>query len=151
MKAVTEFPNYVLNKALAAKAALAAEGKTPEEIQASLGESFKYEGDKLNYFIQAIEVASQNAEGLKRVLVMRLGEGENAPAKAVKVEDIVYVPEGIVLTAYKAPEKSKDGKRGGRGDKPKGSPWGLSPEEQAEKLAKRGAKTAAAAAAKPKA
>lgn len=142
MKAVTEFPNYLLNKGLQTQAALAAEGKTPEEIQASLGETYKYEGDKLKYFVTSLEVASKNPENLKRVMVCRLNEGETAPAKATQVEDICYVPEAIILTKPAAPAKDAKGGRGGKGGKggrdgggQKSSPWGISPEEAAAKKA----------------
>jgi hypothetical protein len=144
MKSVTEFANVTLNKGLSAKAALAAEGKNPEEVQQSLGETFKYEGDKLKYFMNALDVAGQNQTNLKRVFVISLNEGENAPAKAVQVEEMYYVPEFMITVApMKADAKggrgggrggSGGGGRGGRGGEKKGgSPWGLSPEEKAAK------------------
>lgn len=141
MKSVTEFPSFVLTKGLAAKTALAAEGKNPEEIQAGLGESFKFEGDKLKHFVNALEVAGTNTTNLKRVVVMSLNEGETAPAKSTQVEEHHYVPE---FFQEAKPQASKEDARGGRGGKggrpggkggggPKGSPWGLSPEEKAMK------------------
>lgn len=140
MKAVTEFPNFTLNKALKAKADLAAAGKSPEEIQQSLGETFKYEGDKLKHFVNSLDVAGSNVDGLKRVMVVSLNEGEAAPQKAVQVEEHYYVPEFYTPVANPAAAQGKGG-RGGRpnnrrggGDK-KGSPWGLSPEEKAAKNA----------------
>ncbi|PIS10759.1 MAG: hypothetical protein COT73_07535 [Bdellovibrio sp. CG10_big_fil_rev_8_21_14_0_10_47_8] len=143
MKAVTEFPSYILTKALAAKAALTTEGKTPEEIQQNLGESFKLEGDRLKHFVAALDVAAQNTESLRRVLVIGLNEGEVAPAKAVKVEEHYYLPEFLVLTNAR-PERNDrkgGGQRGGKGKGgPKGSPWGLSPEEKAAKNNKAPAK-----------
>jgi hypothetical protein len=139
MKAVTEFSVFTLNKAIQAKAALAAEGKTPEEIQENLGQSFKLEGEKLGYFIQSLEIASTNSQNLKRVLIVRLNEGEKAPAKAVQIEELHFIPE-FFLQNTPAPAVSapaKGGRSGGRGNKggggPKGSPWGLSPEEKALK------------------
>lgn len=150
MKSVTEFASFTLNQGLKAKAALSAEGKTPEEIQASLGERFKYEGDKLKHFCNALDVAGQNAENLKRVLVLSFSEGENTPPKATKIDEHVYLAEYHV-TAKPAGQKKDDAKggrrgggkgrggdRGGRGGaggerKPKESPWGLSPEEKAAK------------------
>jgi hypothetical protein len=143
MKAVTEFPNVILTKGLSAKAALAAEGKTPEEIQQSLGESFKFEGDKLKHLVAAIDVASQNTQNLRRVLVLSLNEGEKAPVKAVKVEEHFYVPEFVVMASTKPHADDRKGGRGGKGGKggPKSSPWGLSPEEKAAKN-KGGAKKA---------
>jgi len=140
MKAVTEFPAFTLTKAIQTKAAMVAEGKTPEEIQANFAESFKFEGEKLSCFIHSLEVASSNAQNLKRILVVKLNEGETAPAKAVKVEDYHFIPEFLVqANAPKTDQGSKGGRgrQGGRGGKggggPKGSPWGLSPEEKAAK------------------
>jgi hypothetical protein len=148
MKAVTEFPSFTLTKAIAAKNALAAAGKTPEEIQTSLGETFKLEGDKLKHFVNAVDVAGQNEANLKRVLVVSLNEGESAPNKATKVEEHYYVPEFLITSAPAPKADAKGGRHGGgrggkgRGDKPKSSPWGLSPEEKAAKGAgKAAAKT----------
>ncbi len=136
MKAVTEFPSFTLNQALKTQAALTAEGKTPEEVQASLATSFKLEGDKLKYFINSLEVAGKNVDNLKRVLVVSLAEGETVPNKSSKVEELHYVPEFYVEARTQQPAKAggKFGaRRGGGGDRPKGSPWGLSPEEKAAK------------------
>lgn len=140
MKSVTEFASFILIKGLEAKTALVTEGKTPEEIQAKLGESFKFEGDKLKHFTAALEVAGQNLENLSRVLVVSLNEGESAPAKAVKVEEHHYVPEFKIAPrttiANKADIQKNAGKGGPGGKKhsgPKESPWGLSPEQKAAK------------------
>lgn len=143
MKAVTEFPNFTLNKGLSAQAALTAEGKTPEEVQQSLGESFKYQDEKLKHFVAALTVAAQNSQNLRRVVVMSLNEGENAPAKAVKVEEHYYLPEFLMTAPPPAKTEAFDRKGGGRrgfgggkgkgGGAPKGSPWGLTPEEKAAK------------------
>lgn len=140
MKAVTEFASFTLNQALKTKTTLAAEGKSAEEIQASLGTTYKLEGEKLTYFVNALEVADKNASGLKRVLVVSYNEGETIPAQATKVDEMYYLPELFITSKPAAPAKS-DGKGGrgggGRGGKggggPKGSPWGLSPEEKALK------------------
>ena len=156
MKSVTEFANFTLNTALKTKAALAAEGKTPEEIQESLGTTFKLEGDKLKHFMASLDVAAANTENLKRVLVQSAAEGEAAPAKAVKVDEHYYMPE-FHQTAKPAAAKvdAKGGGKGGRGgggkgrdgggNKAKESPWGMSPEEKAAKN-KGGAGKAAAKA-----
>lgn len=139
MKAVTEFPSFVITKALQAKAALVAAGKTPEEIQENLGTTFKLEGEKLGYFMQSLEVAGTNTLNLKRVVIMKLNEGEKAPAKAVQVEDLAYVAEFITAAPAPKADSGKGGRPGqGRGGGkgaggPKGSPWGLSPEEKAMK------------------
>lgn len=157
MKFVTEFANVVLGPALKARAALAAEGKAPEEIQTSLGGTYKLEGEKLTHFLNSLDVASQNAENLKRVLVVSLNEGEKAPAKAVQVEAFHYVPDFLV-TARPAQDAKKDGGRGGRGGgKGRGgdrgmkeSPWGLSPEQKEEKKKAQAAAAAEKRANKPK-
>ncbi len=138
MKAITEFPTFLLTKGLAAKTALAAEGKSPEEIQQNLGETFKITEPKLKYFIAALDIAAQNSTDLKRVLVLGLGENESAPAKAVKIDDYFYVPEFIIHREIKLQVGAgvKSPRRGGAGarkDGPKSSPWGLSPEEKAAK------------------
>lgn len=140
MKAITEFPSFVLSKGLAAKTALTTEGKSPEEVSAKLGETFKFEGDKLKHFLAAIDL-SATAKDLKRIMVVGLAEGETAPAKAVKVEEHYYIPESLILSAPAKPaadaKGGRGGKGGGRGGKsgggPKGSPWGMSPEEKAAK------------------
>ena len=138
MKVITEFPGYLLSAALKAKNALVAEGKTVEEIEASLGSTFKAEGEKLKHFLKSLEVMG-NQEGAKRVLVMTIAEGESAPARSTKVEEFYYVLDVPVFTGSKYGDKLvTKGKGGGRRDGKKESPWGLSPEEKAAKNAKKG-------------
>lgn len=138
MKSVTEFWSVNLNKGLKAKADLVAGGKTPEEIQAALGEAFKMEGDKLKHFINAMEVATQNPEKLAKVLVVTVAEGETAPPKAVKIEETHYIPE-FMAEARKVNTEKFDRNAASKGKKreggPKSSPWGLTPEEKAAKKA----------------
>jgi hypothetical protein len=142
MKFVTEFANFTLASALKARAVLTADGKPAEEIQASLGGTYKLEGEKLTHLVNALDVASQNAENLKRVLVVSLNEGEKAPDKAVQVEAFHYVPD-FHVTNRPAQGEKKDarGGRGGKGRKGGGdremkeSPWGLSEEQKAAKKA----------------
>ena len=137
MKVITEFPGYILSRAIQSKNALIAEGKTLEEALASLGETFKFEGDKLKHFLKTLEVTA-NVENVRRVIVMTIAEGENPPARSTKVEEFYYVSDIPVLTGSKPGDKpapkGKGGKgKGGRDGKPKESPWGLSPEEKAAK------------------
>lgn len=143
MKAITEFSVFTLTKALQVKTALLADGKTPEEIQENLGQNLKMEGDKLNYLVQSLDVANENMTHLKRILVLKLDEGDKAPPKAVAGTEVHFVPEFFATgPAIAAATSSKGGgNRGGRGNQrggkggggPKGSPWGLSPEEKALK------------------
>ncbi len=145
MKSVTEFWSFNLAKGLTAKEALAAEGKSPEEIQTSIGEKFKMEGDKLKHFVNALEVVSQNPEGLSRVLVVGLAEGEKVPLKSVQVEEFYYVPEFTIApkaVVGKIDRKNQDKGKKGKGG-PKESPWGLSPEQKAAKKGPRKAEAPA--------
>jgi len=137
MKSVTEFPNFKLLQGLKTKSELTAAGKTPEEITAQFGETYKLEGEKLTYFLNAVEVASQNTEKLVRVKVVQFNEGESAPPKAVKIEEHTYIPEfqkeaGKVFLGK--PQKG-GGNNQKKKDGPKESPWGMSPEQIAAKKA----------------
>lgn len=143
MKSVTEFFTFKLLKGIEAKAALTAEGKSPEEVEQSIGETFKLEGDKLKYFFNSLDVASENLDKLTRVLVVSLDESEKVPQKAVKVEEHYYVPEfQKTLTPSEPKQASKGGggnrNKGKRKDGPKSSPWGITPEELAAKKAGKG-------------
>ncbi len=159
MKSVTEFPSYLLTRGIEAKAALVAEGKTPEEIQASLGTTFKLEGDRLKHFFNSLDVAAQNT-GLYRMRVVSPGEGEAALPKAVAIEEFHYVPEFMVIAAPQPQGRDARGGRGGRGGGGggrggrggggggmKGSPWGDPPVPKGPKGAKKGGGTTPAPAA----
>jgi len=137
MKSMTEFFAHKLIKGNTAKAALVADGKTPEEIEAGLGEAFKLEGDKLKFFVNAMQVAEDNAEKLGRVLVFKFEEGESIPPKAVAVDEYHYVPEfqKAPLKAVTEKPKKTDNKKDNKKKGPKPSPWGISPEEAAAKKA----------------
>lgn len=145
MKSITEFAQPVLQKVLAAKTALASEGKTPEEIAAALGETFKIEGDKLKY-IQAAADLVVGKPSFRRVIVTSFAEGETAPAKYQKIDDIHYLVETLEISKPAPVVANGKGGRGGPrgGGKssggPKGSPWGASPEEiEAKKKASKAA------------
>jgi hypothetical protein len=142
MKSVTEFWSFALIPAIKTKSELTAAGKTPEEVQTAIGETYKMEGDKLKHFVAALGVAEANLDKLSRILVVSVAEGEAAPAKAVKVEEFYYMPEFQTpprpVQNKKTMEAAKGGGRGGGkggkgGDRPKTSPWGLTPEEKAAK------------------
>ncbi len=144
MKSITEFSQPTLQKFLAAKAALTAEGKTAEETMAAIGESMKLEGDKLKFIFAAGDLVVEQ-KAFKRVLVASIAEGEAAPAKYTKVEDNYYMIETMdmfkPMSAAAAPAAkggARGGQRGGPGGgknsgAPKSSPWGASPEEIAAK------------------
>lgn len=136
MKSITEFQPATLLKVLATKNTLSAEGKTAEEISAAIGETFKYEGDKIKYALAAAELAKDKTS-IRRVLVATFAEGEKPAPNYQQVEDTYYLVEAfnakpIVLEKVDA----RGPRRGGGGQNkggPKGSPWGMSPEEKAAK------------------
>lgn len=142
MKSITEFSQPTLQKFLAAKATLTAEGKTAEEITTAIGESFKMEGDKLKFIFAAADLVVEQ-KAYRRVLVASIAEGEAAPAKYTKVEDNYYLVETMDMFKPMAAAAAPAGKGFGRGGgqrgggkasgAPKSSPWGASPEEIAAK------------------
>ena len=69
----------------------AAEGKSEEEVAASLGETFKFKDNRLKYFITALTVAETNLEKLYRVRVVSFTEGEKVPEKATQIEELHYL------------------------------------------------------------
>lgn len=146
MRAVTEFQSLVLQKILTAKTALASEGKTPEEISQSVGESFKLEGDKLKYALAASDLVKDKPNA-RRVLVVTFAEGEAVNPKVQTIEETNYLVDIFELRA--APVAQEHGGKGGprRGGKggggPKSSPWGMSPEEKAAKNKPKAAKPTA--------
>ena len=137
MKSITEFQPATLQKVLAAKATLAAEGKTAEEISTSIGETFKYEGEKIKYALAAADLAKDKT-AVRRVLVASFAEGETPAPNYQQVEDTYYMVEMFNAKPFVPAEKTdvRGGNRRGGGDRkggPKGSPWGMTPEEKAAK------------------
>jgi hypothetical protein len=120
MKTLTEFNGFTLRAGLAKQAELSGAGKSPEEMQAGLGEAHKYEGDKLAWFTKALEAVHGQVDRIKRVLVMQAGEGEPAPRGSVALENNHFL---MVEQYPQAPQKQarpgreERGGRGGRGDK----------------------------------
>jgi len=136
MKSITEFQPSTLQKVLAAKNTLTAEGKTAEEISAAIGETFKYEGDKIKYALAAAELAKDKT-AIRRVLVASFAEGEKPAPNYQQVEDTYYMVETFnAKPAVIEKADTRGGPRRGGGNKPggpKSSPWGMSPEEKAAK------------------
>lgn len=135
MRSITEFAPILLQKVLSAKNTLTTEGKTPEEVSQSVGESCKLEGDKLKYALAAADLIKDKT-GVRRVLVVSFAEGEDAPAKYQKVEENYYLVETLELNKPAATQERSNERRGpkkGGPKTPKSSPWGMSPEEKAAK------------------
>lgn len=139
MKAMSEFPAHLLLKGLELKKNLVTEGKTEEEMLASLGESLKLKENRLKYFMAALGVAEANSDKLYRIRVLSFEEGETIPEKATKIEEAYFIPEFFTQAPAAKPITVKAGpagRGGGKKDRPRGpkaSPWGLSPEEIAAK------------------
>jgi hypothetical protein len=122
MKSITEFAVFQLQKGLAAHNELTTQGKSPEEVSAALGESFKMEGDKLKHFVNSIEVSKSATTGrLKRVLVVTFAENEKVADKAVKVEEAYYLPEFHQDSRPAATAQDARGKGDGKGGKGRGN------------------------------
>ncbi len=140
MKSITEFALPMLQKVQTAKAALTAEGKSAEEMSASIGETFKLEGDKLKFAIAAADLTVDKSS-VRRVMVVTFAEGEQVPPKYQKVEETYYLvetlePVKVAMATAPAKTQGRGGggpRKGGGGDRPKTSPWGASPEEIALK------------------
>jgi hypothetical protein len=124
MKTFTEFDGFLVTKWLPVYTQLNTEGKTPEEVTASMGEQTKYEGEKLNAFLQALGAVKDKAERLKRIVAMTpASETETPSDKLLKTENyyfgVEYYPE--MKKAAPAPRKDDRNDRGGRGgDRNKG-------------------------------
>lgn len=135
MKSITEFQPITLQKVLATKNSLTAEGKTAEEISTAIGESFKYEGDKIKHALAAAELVKDKTS-VRRVLVASFAEGEKPTPNYQQIEDTYYMVEMFNAKPFVAVDKKEArGSQRGGGNKggPKGSPWGMSPEEKAAK------------------
>ena len=128
MKTLTEFAPITLKNALKTKQELTAAGKTAEELPAAMGETLKLEGDKLGFIMTALDLAETRLEGLKRVLVMSLAEGENKPSDGVEKDGKIYLVEHdtAIATPGARDERGggRDGKRGGGRDGKRGGGGG---------------------------
>jgi hypothetical protein len=134
MKTITEFQVTTLKNAAKTKQEVVAEGKTPEELTAALGEALKLEGDKLTFILNALELVQSKDRDLKRVVVFTLAEPEVAPKGAIQKGEhyysVDYFPPLPGQERSRAPQDRDGGKRDGkRGDrKGKGGPRGAARE-----------------------
>lgn len=116
MKTVTEFPSPTLKIAAQTKKDLITAGKTPEELPQAMGEALKLEGDKLKWMMDALDVVGPRLDGLKRVIVSRLNEGEAAPSQGKLVGEVVFVVENYAQPEKAQPKGNDRGDRGGKGN-----------------------------------
>ena len=134
MKTLTEFNAFDLTPSIKTLQELTSAGKTPEEIQAAFTESKKLEGDKLKFFLHALELIKDKSSGLKRVLVFTAAETEKVPAGSQKHEEHYYLVEFFPAQQSQRPPREggrygdkkggRGGKGGGRGGKPGGDRGG---------------------------
>lgn len=126
MKTVTEIHSVELKSALSTFENLTKAGKTPEEISQAIGEAFKREGEKLKFFIGALETVRGRDRGLKRVVVLLPQEKDKIPEGGQKREEHVYLAEYYPALEAKPRGKGRFAGRGerdrgkGRGDKKRG-------------------------------
>lgn len=94
-------------------------------LETAFTEAFKYEGDKLKFFINALDIAKKRPNGIKRVVVLTLAETDKAPAGAEKRDEHHYLVEYFPQSAREAARAAqgrgdrndRGGKRGGRDGK----------------------------------
>ncbi|MEN9722406.1 MAG: hypothetical protein RJB38_392 [Pseudomonadota bacterium] len=131
MKTLTEFSAFALREALAKskeiRASLQTEGKPEEELatahqetfHAFLKEKFRIEGEKLDLFIKALEVAEMKPrewENLKRIVVYTLTEGEKAPGHVVQRETHAFAAEYLASLRPQKNDRRESGSKHGKGD-----------------------------------
>src|SRR3989338_5533215 len=94
MKSISEFQSFTLQKISAAKSQLLTDGKTPEEVSAAIGETFKLEGDKLRYALAAADLIKDKPT-VRRVVIVGFAEGETVGSKYQKVDEDYYLVDMI--------------------------------------------------------
>lgn len=116
MKTMTEFVGSHLARWNQEIAALVAQNKTPEEIDAWLTETQKLEGDKLGVLKTALTIQKERAEGLKRVIFMTKTEEEKLPEGVYQKNEHYYRLEFFPAAAGASTKGRADNSRGGRRD-----------------------------------
>jgi len=130
MKTMTEFSAFNLRdahtKAREIHAALQTEGKPAEELEqakketlnAYLAEKFKLEGEKLDLFLKALEVAGakpRELENLKRVVVYTIAEGEKVPGNVVQRESHAFGAEYLASLRPQKQDRRESGSKHAKG------------------------------------
>ncbi len=111
MKTLTEFSGFVLKEAMTKKTALSTEGKTEEEVQASLNEFLKLDEAKVGFYKNVVDMTSSRVDRVKRVVVaVKASETEKVPENYIEREGHFYLVEYF-------PEAGRAPARGGREDR----------------------------------
>lgn len=119
MKTLTELQPLKLKLVFDKRAELTGAGKTPEELPTALAEATQIEAEKLIHFENANALVNGRHQGLKRVVVLQLTEGEKAPKDAKAQGEFYYVIEYFPSANPKREHGARDGRddRDGRDGK----------------------------------
>ena len=121
MKTITGYAAVNIKNAAKIQDELSKSGKTAEELPQATSDAFKegmkLEGDKLTFMLNAVRAVSGRMNDLKRVVVLSLAEGENAPGGAIQIGDHYYRPEYYAPINPPHPERHGRGRRDGKGGK----------------------------------
>ena len=121
MKTLTEFAAVTLKNALKTQAELTTAGKTAEELPAAMGEALKLEGEKISHLVSALGLLNgKKTQDLKRVVVLKLNEGEKAPSGAQLIGENYFNVEFYPSLQPARGDREERGARGGRDGKGKG-------------------------------
>ena len=118
MKTLTQFTSNQLKNGIQKATEFTTAGKTAEELPVAMGEEFKMEGDKLKFFMHAIDVVKTRADGLKRVVVLNFAETEKIPSSYQKRDENHYLAE--YYPSLEKPAKGRGGRFEGKGDGKRG-------------------------------
>ncbi|MCA9677969.1 MAG: hypothetical protein KC464_23290, partial [Myxococcales bacterium] len=106
MKTLTEFSSIVIRRAAEARAARAAEGLEAEALVAAVAGDLGVNEERVARLLEAIEVVG---DGLDRVRLVRVFQGEQAPLGAVTKGEFHYVIDRVATGGG----KRRDDRRGG--------------------------------------
>lgn len=87
-----------------------------EDLEKAITENFKLEGEKLEYFKNALNVIDKRRfQDLKRVMIVTFADGEKQPPDAKKIDEHYYVAEYMASLNPPKPQRGRGRHaRGGR-------------------------------------
>lgn len=86
-----------------------------ERLKTSITEKLKFEGEKLDHFLKALDVVDiRRKEDLRRVVVWALAEGEKPTGQGVQKDLFFYVSD-YMASLHRPKERGGKGKDRGRG------------------------------------
>ncbi|HVK75612.1 MAG TPA: hypothetical protein VM734_19915, partial [Kofleriaceae bacterium] len=105
MKTLTEFSIVMLRRGAEARAAKTAEGVAAEGMAEAISGGIGIPAERAARLIEALDVVG---DGLDKVRLVRVYQGEKGPAGATSVGEFHYAIDRVV--------SANQGRRGGRGD-----------------------------------